>query len=127
MPATYSAVNTALKNTKINKANKKFGLIVLNNCLMGNLEVANIMSNYGEYLVASEDVMYGGKGLTTFEFLEGIKKSDDAVKVGKNYIDTYTKTMKKNNPGTYITFSLIDLSKIENVVTELDKFFGEIN
>ncbi|MBR2786357.1 MAG: hypothetical protein IKD76_02530 [Clostridia bacterium] len=123
---TLKDLNTALKNTKINKANKKFGLIVLNNCLMGNLEVANIMSNYGEYLVASEDVMYGGKGLTTFEFLEGIKKSDDAVKVGKNYIDTYTKTMKKNNPGTYITFSLIDLSKIENVVTELDKFFGEI-
>ncbi len=119
-------LNTGLKNTKLNKDKEKFGLIILNNCLMGSLEVANIMSSYGNYLVASEDVMYGGQGITTFEFLEGIKKKDDAVKIGKNYIDTYTKTMKKNCPGTYITFSLIDLSKIKNVVNELDDYIGEI-
>ncbi len=119
-------LNTGLKNSKLNKANKKFNMVILNNCLMGSLEVANIMSNYADYLVASEDVMYGGYGITTFDFLAGIKKSDDAVKIGKSYIDTYTKAMKKTNPGTYITFALLDLSKIENVVSEVDKYFGEI-
>lgn len=119
-------LNAGLKNSKLNKANKKFNMVILNNCLMGSLEVANIMSNYADYLVASEDVMYGGYGITTFDFLAGIKKSDDAVKIGKSYIDTYTKAMKKKNPGTYITFSLLDLSKIKNVVSEVDKYFGAI-
>ena len=119
-------LNTGLKNSKLNKDNKKFDLVILNNCLMGSLEVANIISNYADYLVASEDVMYGGSEITTFEFLEGIKKNDGAEEIGKSYIDTYTKAMKKGNPGTYITLALLDLSKIENVVSELDEYIGDI-
>lgn len=124
---SLSDLDKSFKNSEFNKNDKKIDMIILNNCLMGSIETADILSNYANYLVASEDVMLGSKYISTFKFLEGIDAKNNAVDIGKNYIDCYTNSIEENFPGEYITFSLIDLSKIDNIIENLDDYFKNIN
>ena len=119
-------LDECLQNSEFSKNNIKFDLIILNNCLMGSLETASILSDYGNYLVASEDVMYGDKQIKTFKFLDGVTAKDHAIEVGKSYIDCYINSVEKFLSGVPVTSSLIDLSKIDDVIDELDNYIVDI-
>lgn len=124
---SLSELDDCLEKSKFHKANKKIDTVILNNCLMGSLETASILSKYANYLVASEDVMYGSRNIKTLEFLDGIKINDDSVSVGRSYIDSYSKSTKQNLTGDiYTTIALIDLSKVEKITENLNDYFEEI-
>lgn len=124
---SLSELDNCLEKSKFHKDNKKFDTVILNNCLMGSLETASILSKYANYLVASEDVMYGSRNIKTLEFLDGIKIKDSATDIGKSYIDCYSKETKQNLTGdAYTTLALIDLSKVEKVIENLDSYFEDI-
>ena len=122
-----ASLDNCLEASEFNSNDIKFDLVILNNCLMGSIETADIFSNYANYLVASEDVMYGDRTINTFEFLDGIKTDDGAIEIGKSYIDCYVNSTKKADATLNITCSLIDLSKIEDIIDNLEDYIEDID
>ena len=90
--------------------------IIFSTCLSGNLHIAEIVSDYAEYMVASEEIMWVSPLLDKFNFIEQIEVDDDGKDIGIKYIKNFEesnnyfyKLTKKALDGTY---SVIDLSKI---------------
>ena len=121
-------LDTALKNSKFN--DKKLELAIFYNCLTENLHVANIMSNYSNYMLGSEEIIYLSKVFNRFSFFEKINKNDTVYDIAKyfidlsdSYIDDYNKT---HNNKINSTLSLIDLNKLKQLETDLDSYTKSI-
>lgn len=123
---SLSDLDKSFENSKINKDNKKIDMVILNNCLMGSLETSSVLSNYANYLVASEDVMYGSGEVTPLKFLDGMTSKNTPEEIGRSFIDCYSNSMSENLSNVYTTFSMIDLNKINTVMDNLDEYFGNI-
>ena len=119
---------TALKKSPFGKDNK-FDTVIFRTCLNGMLEVANLFKDYSEYIVFSEEVSWGANYSDVLSFINKVELSDNGDAVGKKFVDRYGKQMEEIDMfGTAgFTYSLIDLSKIDTVVDELDKFIGGID
>ncbi len=120
--------STALKNSKFNNKNK-MQAVLFRTCLNGTLEVADIFKDYSNYLIASEEITYGANYSNVLSFLNDVNLTDDGISFGKKFITRYKKQMSEidvwgtaNN-----TYSIIDLSKVDNVSSELNKFIRTIN
>lgn len=123
---SLNLLDISLKSSKFNINGKKIDMVLLNNCLMGSLETASILSKYADYMVASEDVIYASTILNPLSFLGDVKPSESTINIGKKYIDIYANGMKDNFSDGYVTMSLIDLSKIDDIISYLNSFFNEI-
>lgn len=116
-------LNDALKGTKLVSEGGKFEWIGFDACLMGMLEVADMMSDYANYLIASEEVESGEgwnyaclKDLSDGEHFEGETAADVIL-------DAYSEYYEKNHRYTPdYTLSCLDLSKTEKVVESLEEF-----
>ena len=124
---------TALKKSPFNKDNK-LELVIFRTCLNGMLEVASTFKDYSDYMVASEETTSGFHKASLFTYLNDISSTDDGVDFGKKFIDgymEYNKTINKlakNTKGEdYVTYSLLDLSKVSNLETSVNKFFSDID
>jgi hypothetical protein len=110
---------------------EKLEVVIFNNCLSGNIHFANVMSNYADYMVGSEEVIYVGLIIDRLNFLEDVKVSDTGYDIGKKYVDKSTSSMKKVNSmgGTNYdsTMAIIDLSNMETLDKKVDKFFKSID
>ena len=127
---TLNQFEDAFENSPFNGTTAKLNTIQFRTCLMGNLESASVFSKYAKYMVASEEVIWLGGGLGVFgDTFNGLKASDDEIAFGKKFIKAYENYM--NNPRGKvdypITYSIIDLSKVDKVVNELNKFVSGIN
>ena len=122
-------LSKAFNNSPFKK--EKLELVIFNNCLAGNFHFASIMSNYAEYMVGSEEVMYVGAIIDRLNFLEQVKPSDNGYDIGKKYIDKSDQSMKKiNSYGLQkyeTTMSIIDLSNINNLDKKVNEFFKSID
>ena len=112
-------------------AKKKMELTIFYNCLEGNLHIANIMSNYSEYMVGSEEVLYLSKVLNRFNFLERVTPGDSAVDIAKYFIDQSDSVVNAYN-STHAnpidsTLSILDLNKIHKLNNYLNEFISRIN
>ena len=118
----------ALKNSPFNK-HRKFDSVIFRTCLNGTLEVANIFVDYSKYLVFSEEISYGSSFTDVLSFINKIEKEDNGYNVGKKFIDQYQIQMsyldRAGKQG--VTYSIVDLSKVEAIVKELDKFISGID
>lgn len=110
---------------------EKLELVIFNDCLGGNIHFANIMKNYAEYMVASEESMYVALGFDRLNFIEKIKKDDNGYDVGKHYIDQSDKSQARMKSAYYqnleSTLSIIDLNKVSNLNNKLNEFFDSID
>ena len=126
---TLNELNTALKDSHFNE--EKLELTIFNNCLSSNIHVANIMKNYSEYMVASEEVLYLSKILNRLNFLEKVQKDDTGFDVGHLYIEQSDKVVKEynmtHNQKIDSTLSIIDLSKIDKLNKTLNDFIKTID
>lgn len=111
--------------------NNKLELVIFNNCLSGNVHFASVMSKYADYMVASEEVMYVGYPLDRLNFLEKIEKNDTGIDIGRDYIDTNDNSFAKVNRNSReiydSTLSIIDLSKIGTLESDINNFFNSID
>ncbi len=125
---TVSEFEKALSNSPFKK-NNKLELILFRACLMGNIEVASTLAPYANYLVASEEVIWMGKIESVLDFLNDVEVEDTAIDFSKKYISSYEDFMGTADPfDDYLScYSIIDLSKIEAVYKELEKFFDSID
>ena len=126
---TISELNTAFKNSAFN--DDKLELTIFYNCLASNLHLANIMKNYSEYMVASEEIFYLSKVLNRLNFLEKVEPSDEAYEIGQLFIEQSDKVVNEYNK-THTkkidsTLSIIDLSKIDNLNSSLNSFVKSID
>ena len=100
-------------------SNLHFDLIGFDACLMGNLEVANTVKDYADYMVASEE-LEPGHGWDYVSFISYISSNPEAstINIGKKIIDSFIDNPDHTDP--IKTLSLLDLSKTDDVINKLD-------
>jgi len=120
-------LSSALKRTGFT-GDSKLETIMFDACLMASVEVAATMKDYAKYMVASENL---GLSLgTDYSFLSAFNTAQSGADIGRAYADKFYQSSLKevNRVGCYgifdITFSCIDLSAIDNVVSCADVFFN---
>ena len=131
---SLNELNEALSNTKFN-SNNKLELVFFNTCLNGTIEVANTFKDYSDYLVASEETTLGSPYTSELQFINNIETTDDQIDVGKKFISTYKdkirvikeKSIFEDDSAIYSTYSLIDLSNVDELTNSVSEFFKEID
>ncbi|MEI6054498.1 MAG: clostripain-related cysteine peptidase [Lentisphaerota bacterium] len=101
---------------------KKLELLIFGCCLMGNMETAYKVKDNARYMVASEELAYGDFDKDFIEKLDA-KPSMSGNELGKLYIDSHFKNYEK---GRFYTFSLLDLSKIEQIKQNWEVIIKEL-
>jgi len=120
-----------LSNSKFNKDNK-LEAIMFRTCLNGTIEVASTFKDYSEYLVASEEVTYGFRLASVLNFVNEIEVTDTGYDVSLKFVESYKNQiskLKKYNKSEYIysTYSVVDLSKMDALISSLNEFVSDIN
>lgn len=110
-----------------------FDVLVLDACMMANLETAQAVQRHTDYLVASEEIV-AGSGSAYDIWLNELYASPgtDAYRLGRLICDSVQKKgadLGDEQVQTMLTFSLIDTSKVDGVTAAFDNFWkwmGEI-
>ncbi len=112
----------ALKNGGV-----QFETVLIDACLMANLETAYAIHEQAHWLVASEEVV-PGKGTAVRRWLQELVANPeiDGERLGRIICDTtqirYTNEGDKQ-ARSILTWSVIDLTKIERVFNATERFF----
>lgn len=116
---SLAGINKALKDGGVT-----FDIVGFDTCLMATVENALVVSNYSDYLVASEETEPGvGWYYTDWLTALGKDTSMATTEIGKNIIDSFTYACAQTCPGQKTTLSLIDLAELsETVPAELADF-----
>ncbi len=114
---------------EINKAMKaggvKFDIIGFDTCLMATLETAVMMSQYGDYMVASEETEPGvGWYYTDWLTKLSANTSMPTIEIGKNIVDDFVDVCAQKCRGQSTTLSVIDLAELEHTVPQEFKEFS---
>ncbi|MCR4756675.1 MAG: peptidase C11, partial [Butyrivibrio sp.] len=111
---SLAGINTALKDGGVT-----FDFVGFDTCLMATVENALVVSNYADYLVASEETEPGvGWYYTDWLTALGKNTSMDTLEIGKNIIDSFTNACAQTCPGQKTTLSLIDLAELSQTVPQ---------
>lgn len=95
-------------------------------CMMSSIEIANLLSPYADYLVASEEVEPNNGW--NYKWLSGVGGS--AEDVGKRIVDYFGKTYSDEDEWSDaldITLALTDLSQIGELRDAFNKMAEELN
>ena len=113
----------AMEDSPFNEDNK-LDAVLFRTCLNGTLEVASIFEPYSEYIIFSEEISYGGNNTNVLSFINNVNVSDEGDAFGVKFVDQYKIQMETLDFfGTMgVTYSVVDLSKVSKIYTELDKF-----
>ena len=119
---------SALLKSPFNEKNK-LEAVIFRTCLNGTVEVANVFHNYANYLIASEEVTRGSATSHVFAPFNEILSTDDSVVMGTKFINDYIEYMKNMDVFDSITstYSIIDLSKIDDLDKAINNYFKSIN
>lgn len=119
---TIAEMDQALRGTKLVAEGNRFEWIGFDACLMAMLEVADMMSDYADYLIASEEVEAGtGWDYTCLKRLSDGKHFDGAA-AAEGIISAYGEYYEENY--RYIpdyTLSCLELSQTGEVVNALEE------
>ncbi len=112
----------------------KFELIGFDSCLMATIEVADAISDYGKYMVASEELEVGF-GWDYKSIIKSLNKNPkDGAELGKTIVDSFIADVKnlssnddsKPHPSLFTTLSVIDLQKIKSLNDSIEKFKDKV-
>ncbi|MBQ9886096.1 MAG: peptidase C11 [Lachnospiraceae bacterium] len=111
---TLSGINQALKD-----AGTKFDIIGFDTCLMATVENALMLSQYGDYMVASEETEPGiGWYYTNWLTKLSANTSMPSLEIGKNIVDDFVSTCGRTCRGQLATLSVVDLAEVETTVPD---------
>lgn len=113
----------AIEDSKLCENGKRFEWIGFDACLMGMIEVASLLSDNCNYMIASEEVE-AGEGWN-YDFLRPMSEQSEAdgCSLAHDIIDSYANYYEKE--ATYkadYTLSCLDMSEIADVERALDEF-----
>lgn len=123
-------MQAALENS-VGKSGKKLEWIGFDACLMNSLEIADVLSPYADFLIASQETEPGWGW--NYEFLSCLTKPDmDGARLGKEIVDDYMEYGERAyaaNPRLYadLTLSCIDLNRYQAAEDALNAFFKEMD
>ena len=113
----------------LQKANVPLEAILLDTCLMATLETAQAVQSSAKYLIAAEETVpgYGSAYQSWMQYLYDTPTCDGARfgKVVCNSIQQKYAELGMQTSSRQLTFSVIDLSKIDAVSKAFDQMFVE--
>jgi len=117
---TLSGINQALKDGGV-----KFDFVGFDACLMATAETGLMLSNYADYMIASEEVE-AGYGWYYTNWLTSLAKntSTPTVQIGKEIVDDFIATCAKQVPGQKATLSVVDLAELSATMPKELKDFA---
>lgn len=122
---SLEGLHRALKNGGVH-----FDLVMTDTCLMANLETAQAIEPYADYLAASEEVLPGW-GSNYEEWLQCLYDEPGCgpVRLGRNICNAnqilYAESENEIDAKS-LTFSLIDLGKIDTVADTFNAYMQEV-
>lgn len=116
-----SEINQALK-----KSGVTFDFVGFDACLMATLETALMLTDYADYMIASEETEPGvGWYYTDWLTALGADTSMATLDIGKNIVDDFVETCAVKCRGQKTTLSVVDLAELEKTVPEDFKAFSK--
>jgi Clostripain family len=117
---TALEIKQALERVK-SEQSLQFSIIGFDACLMGTVEVANLLQPYANYLLASQELEPGNgwnykSWLTALASQPGMSSQD----LGKKIIDTYFDFYSAKAANSQLTLSFTDLSKLPQLIEATD-------
>lgn len=121
-------MDQALENTQLIRDGKRFEWVGFDACLMGMIEVADMLSDYAGYMVASEEIEAG----TGWDYRCLADISKLPVPTGDRcagmIVDAYQKHYESHKRSVKdYTLSVLDLSRTDEVIQELDELAKAAN
>ncbi len=117
---TLDKIDIALKNSGC-----LFDFIGFDTCLMATLENALMLSNYSDYMIASEETEPGiGWYYTNWITKLSANTSMSTVLIGKTIIDDFVEQCAAAAPRDKTTLSIIDLAELSGTLPEAFKTFA---
>ena len=111
---SLAGINSALKASGL-----RFDFIGFDACLMATVENALMLSNYADYMIASEETEPGiGWYYTNWLSQLGGNTSLSTLEVGKIIADDFTAACRQSCPGQTTTLSVVDLAEVAATVPE---------
>ncbi len=103
--------------------NKRFDVIGFDACLMNTIEVAYQLKDMAKVIVSSEEVEPGA-GWPYDKVLGALaaKPSMSPQELGKTIVDSYIKSYDKGAHSVPVTLSAVNLDKIPDVASRIDKW-----
>lgn len=106
----------------------KFEFIGLDACLMSSIETANVLADYSRYMIGSEETEPGGGwNYTSFgNWLGANASSANGSSLGQVICDSYYEYCLHNGIDADVTLSVVDLSRIDDVIINFNEYAKEI-
>ena len=133
---SLNEITSALEKSNFGGKNK-FETVLFRSCLNATIEVATVFVPYANYLVASEEVTWGGRESNILGFINDIELEHDGKTIGTNFIKYYENTLTNlanKYYGTTLdevfpesTYSILDLTKLASLQKNLGLFVEDIN
>ena len=100
-----------------------FEFVGMDACLMSTIETANVLASYSDYMIASQE-SEAGEGWDYDAIGSYLTKNPDASgrDVGKVICDSFYKACEEEDCDDSCTISLIDLSKINQLLSSFNTF-----
>ena len=104
-------------------------VIAFDACLMASLDVADTLSGFAHYLVASEEIV-NGYGFSYDGFLQALSRNPGMtpVELGRVFCDTFDEANSdlEEEYSSYNTLACIDLTAIDPLLSAYEAFGAEI-
>ncbi len=115
-----AAINQALKDTGV-----KFDFVGFDACLMATAETGLMLSQYADYMIASEEVE-AGYGWYYTDWLTSLSNNTSipTVQLGKEIVDDFIDSCAKQVPGQKATLSVVDLAELSATMPKELKAFA---
>lgn len=112
--ASTGSMSLAGVDAALKAADVKFDFIGFDACLMATAETALTLTQYADYLIASEETEPGvGWYYTDWLTAFGADTSMPTVELGKQIVDSFVDTCAQKCRGQLTTLSVIDLAELE--------------
>ena len=118
---TMSEIHEALERANAAVGGFPLRFVGFDACLMATIEMANHLKDYASYMIASEE-LEPGSGWDYATWLWYLEQDPfmDTETLGSIIVDSFVETNLENDPYDYVTLSMLDLSKIDAVTSELE-------
>ncbi len=105
-----------------------FEFVAFDACLMSSFETANILASHAYYMYASEEAVPGcGMDYTAMGRFLKEHPTADGAQLGKAVADSYYELcVNEQGDGDTPTMSVVDLSRIDEVVTSFNAFSRDL-
>ncbi|MBO4819556.1 MAG: peptidase C11 [Firmicutes bacterium] len=115
-----AGINQALKDAGV-----KFDFIGFDACLMATAETGLMLSQYADYMIASEEVE-AGYGWYYTDWLTSLSRNTSipTVQLGKDIVDDFIDSCAKQVPGQKATLSVVDLAELSATMPKELKSFA---